>query len=272
MTFNMVETLVGGLSAGTVDEAMEMDRGLRRDAAQANPQLANFERDHLPGLEETVSDFMASVEGRHWLWQYSMGVTSLDVILERFGQDIAEAFQLWVAMQEDTDKLVRNAANGVAWNSAGDRASSTGSFTMAVERPEQAAEDGGSQDGPDVARVDGGHDAGEDQDTQQNTQGDLDMRSMDCDDDNRGGGCGANSDFQDVLLSGSALHVGEAQYEGEGDSELPVSGGRDAALLDSLPGDAALHEGEGHHALEEGSGLLEAEGQDGHSALCEWDG
>ena len=54
---------------------------------------------------------MASVEGRRWLWQFSTGVTSLDVILERFGQDIAEAFQLWVAMQEDTDQLVRNVAN-----------------------------------------------------------------------------------------------------------------------------------------------------------------
>ena len=266
VTFKVVETLVGGLNDGTVDEATATDQGLRRDATQANPQLANFARDHLPGLAETVSDFMASVEGRYWLWQFSTGVTSLDVILERLGQEIAEAFQLWVAMQEDTDQLVRNVANGVVWNSEGDRASSAGSSTVAVERPEQAENDGISQDGPSVARVEGEDGAKEDQETQgelddegmergsaptqQETQGDLDMRTMDCEGDNSAGGSGhgAESDLPEVLPGDSDLHEGDDRHAREGDSELPAGEGEDGRSALCERDDRAAH------AEEEGQG------------------
>ena len=42
VTFNVVETLAGGLNDGAANEAMEIDRGLQRDAAQANPSACQL--------------------------------------------------------------------------------------------------------------------------------------------------------------------------------------------------------------------------------------
>ena len=104
VSFNVAETMLEGLGAN----ATMTPRGPAQLSAQAAPQLANFDRNHLPGLAEHVVVFMLSVEGRHWLWQYSVGAVSAAMIEARFGSEIAEAFQLWVALQEDLDKTVKN--------------------------------------------------------------------------------------------------------------------------------------------------------------------
>ena len=128
VTFTVVETLLGGL-ASTVDAA----------AAQADPQLADFDRDHLPGLPELVQEFMATLEGRHWLWQFQHGLVTLETVQDRYGAQIAEAFQLWVAMQADTEKEVKNAGDELLEVEA---ASSSTSSTIAVERPSMAEDTG----------------------------------------------------------------------------------------------------------------------------------
>ena len=104
VSFSVAETMLGGLGAN----ATVPPRGPSQLSAQAAPQLADFDRNHLPGLAEHVVVFMLSVEGRHWLWQYQVGAVSMAMIEARFGCEIAEAFQLWVALQEDLDKTVRN--------------------------------------------------------------------------------------------------------------------------------------------------------------------
>ena len=125
VSFNIAETLVGGLhspSPGHVN-------------THADPQLAGFERDHLPGLPEMVQSFLCSLEGRHWLWRLQTGTATADMLEERFGSDIAEAAQLWVAMQDDMEKGVKNLANGTGLTAgSGDNvaASTSGSSTMAM--------------------------------------------------------------------------------------------------------------------------------------------
>ena len=121
VSFSVVETLLGGL-ATTLDAA----------AAQADPQMANFDRDHLPGLPETAQEFMSSLEGRHWLWQFQHGFVTLANVQDRYGAQIAEAFQLWVAMQTDAENEVKNAGDVLLEVEA---ASSSTSSTVAVERP-----------------------------------------------------------------------------------------------------------------------------------------
>ena len=131
------------------------------------------------------------------------------------------------------------------------------------------------QDGPDVARVEGAEGADGDQDTQrgsaptqQDTQGDLEMREMDCADDDRGNGGGVSSDLPDILPGDSAVHEGDDRHVGEGGALLPAGEERDVDLPGFLPGDSDLHAGEDRHARCDDSELPEGEGQDGHSELC----
>ena len=136
VSFNVVETLVGGVAP--------MDNGT---SPHADPQLACYESDHLPDLSEVVQAFMVSVEGRHWLWRFGRKLVSLEEVEARFGQDIAEAFQLWTAMQMDTEKEVVNVAERLVED---DCSSSTGSSTIRVERDQHDDE---SIEGAEVARV-----------------------------------------------------------------------------------------------------------------------
>ena len=138
VSFSVVETMLGGLVT-TMDAA----------AAHANPQLAAFERDHLPGLAEVVQDFMLTLEGRHWLWQFQHGLVTQDTIAERFGVQIGEAFQLWVAMQADVETEAKNAGDTLL---EADAASSSTSSTVEVEKP-AAADD--SVTGPAFATIRG---------------------------------------------------------------------------------------------------------------------
>ena len=87
------------------------------------------------------------MEGRHWLWQFSQSLVGIEEIEARFGQDIAEAFQMWVALQKDMEMEVKNAADCLREES---RASSSDTATVPVEVP------GGelsSVEGAEVARV-----------------------------------------------------------------------------------------------------------------------
>ena len=136
VSFNVIETLVGGVAP--------MGNGT---SAHADPQLACYESDHLPDLSEVVQTFMVSVEGRHWLWRFVQNLVSLHEVEARFGQDVAEAFQLWTAMQMDTEKEIVNVAELLVED---DCSSSTGSSTIQVEkRPDGDA----SMAGADVAKV-----------------------------------------------------------------------------------------------------------------------
>ena len=136
VSFNVVETMVGGVMPMT-----------NMTAAHANPQLACYDKDHLPGLSESVQAFMVPMEGRHWLWRFAENTVGLDEVEARFGQDIAEAFQLWVAMQMDTEKEVKNVAECLVEDG---QSSSSESATVPVERPLGGVS---STEGADVARV-----------------------------------------------------------------------------------------------------------------------
>ena len=131
VSFSMEETLLGGAGES---EGTTVDRGPRFVSAQASPRLANFERNHLPGLADHVVDFMSTMEGRHWLWQYSVGAISEGMVEARFGADIAEAFELWVALREDDDLAVRNVGNIPMLEVAAHGESSDAS-TMEVDKP-----------------------------------------------------------------------------------------------------------------------------------------
>ena len=57
VTFQVEETLLGGTGGSSGS-----DRGPAYVSAQAAPQLAGFQRDHVPGLSDEVGDFMVSQE------------------------------------------------------------------------------------------------------------------------------------------------------------------------------------------------------------------
>ena len=145
VSFSIVETLVGGLdrpitAMGSVN-------------THASPQFASYERDHLPGLPETVQDFLCSLEGRHWLWRLQEGTANAGMMVEKFGHEIAEAAQLWIALQEDMDKGVRNMADGtltatVAGN--GEAESTSGSSTVTVANEDHKEN---SLTGEEVSRI-----------------------------------------------------------------------------------------------------------------------
>ena len=77
-------------------------------------------------------------------------MASVNMVAERFGHEIAEAFQLWTALQEDTEREVRNIADQPLGAGDGEGASSSGSSTVAVEREDHAAD---SCEGSAVARI-----------------------------------------------------------------------------------------------------------------------
>ena len=92
---------------------------------------------------------MESITGRHWLWQFSTGAVALSVSETGFGRDIAEAFELWTAMQADTDLMVRNVADHLM-EAAEEGASESDSPTVEVEKPKKTES---SQDRASAARV-----------------------------------------------------------------------------------------------------------------------
>ena len=102
VTFQVEESLLAG-----VNGTHHAERGPNYVATQASPQLATFHRDHVPGLSEDVVDFMSSQQGRCWLWQFQQGAVTVEEVDARFGTDVADAFQIWVAVQEDADAAVR---------------------------------------------------------------------------------------------------------------------------------------------------------------------
>ena len=186
---------------------------------------------------------MSSMEGRHWLWQFSVGVIDVEVIQERFGADIAEAFQLWVAMQEDTDRMVRNVADGMTRQGAADGASSSGSSTVAVEKKESGDKDDCSLAAADVANVvagdqegwtvpEGAADAGESTSTSEHGLEDHDA------------GAGVH---EDLPVPATLPDGGLDSLEDDGLLEVP--GDEREELLD-VPGDGGGEEREGSLPLE----------------------
>ncbi|CAE7649482.1 unnamed protein product, partial [Symbiodinium pilosum] len=95
---------------------------------------------NLQGLKETIS----------------LDYLSLSVIEDRFGMAIAEAFQMWHAMQEDTDHMVRNVAEGPMFDCEGDgRASSSTSSTVDAEQHGRRDVEHSSLTGAEVAHIEG---------------------------------------------------------------------------------------------------------------------
>ena len=144
VSFSTEETILGGVESV---EGMAVNRDPNYVSAQACPQLAQFERDHLPGLPENVVDFMTTVEGRHWLWQFSVGAVSEDMIVARFGVEIAEAFQLWVALQADEDRTIRNVGDIPMHEHTGTASSSNASTVEVGNMPGDVVVEDGSMGG-----------------------------------------------------------------------------------------------------------------------------
>ena len=87
------------------------------------------------------------MEGRHWLWQFSQNMVDIETIQARFGNDIADAFQMWVALQKDTEREIKNVAEHLLED---DETSSSEAVTIPVEVPVDGV---GSTEGAAVARV-----------------------------------------------------------------------------------------------------------------------
>ena len=136
VTFQVEETLLAG-TEGTPSA----DRGPGFVSAQAAPQLATFHRDHVPGLSEDVANFMSSQEGRHFLWQFQAGAITAEEVDARFGTEVAEGFQLWVAVQDDVDEAVRHVGDVPALSGSEQGAGSEASTIPVGDEPDVSVPD-----------------------------------------------------------------------------------------------------------------------------------
>ena len=107
VSFQVMETLLG------TTENPGVGLGPAALALHANPQLAAFDPESMPGLSEHMKVFMESKEARYWLHQFAEGTASDEMICSRFGSEALEVFQMWVAIQDDVDMQVRNCGDVV---------------------------------------------------------------------------------------------------------------------------------------------------------------
>ena len=107
ISFQVTETLLGTVA----DPGIEV--GPAAVARHADPKLADFDPECMPGLSEGMKAFMATKEARYWLQQFVDGMVSEEVIGSRFGTEVLELFQMWLAIQEDMDAHVRNCADAI---------------------------------------------------------------------------------------------------------------------------------------------------------------
>ena len=96
VSFKVEETILGG-----VDGKTAADFGLAAVAMHAQPQLADFDPEGLPGLSPELVDIMTTTEAKHWLNLFAQGLASRNQIEERFGVAIHEVFDLWLAIRDD---------------------------------------------------------------------------------------------------------------------------------------------------------------------------
>ena len=103
VSFRVEETILGGVEGGA-----GVEHGPQATAAHAAPHLAKFDPECLPGLGQDMIDIMNTDEVRHWLHLFCEGLTTTDVIAERFGVEVSEVFEMWAAVQHDTNEAARN--------------------------------------------------------------------------------------------------------------------------------------------------------------------
>ncbi|CAE7691445.1 unnamed protein product, partial [Symbiodinium pilosum] len=103
VTFQVTETLLGGIT-----EEPSMELGPQAVAANASPQLADFDPEYLPGLSGATVAFMKTQEARHWVYRFMEGLATDAMIQNRFGAEVAEIFHMWVAVRDNVDMEVRN--------------------------------------------------------------------------------------------------------------------------------------------------------------------
>ena len=91
-------------------------------------------------------DIMNTDEARHWLHLFCEGLTTTDVIAERFGVEVSEVFEMWAAVQHDNNEAARNCGellvgrpdDGKGDEEGGDAAdasTSSEASTIRVEKP-----------------------------------------------------------------------------------------------------------------------------------------
>ena len=107
VSFQVTETLLGTAT----DPSIEV--GPAAVARHADPKLAPFDPECMPGLSDGLKAFMETKEARYWLQQFVDGMVSEEMIGSRFGTEVLELFQMWLAIQEDMDVQVRNCADAV---------------------------------------------------------------------------------------------------------------------------------------------------------------
>ena len=125
------------------------------------PRLAKFDPACLPGLGQDMIDIMNTGEVRHWLHLFCAGLTTTDVIAERFGVEVSEVFEMWAAIQHDNDEAARNCGEPLVsrldeggreegGEGAADVSTSSEASTIRLERP---GADSGRLRSADVAYV-----------------------------------------------------------------------------------------------------------------------
>ena len=107
ISFQVVETLLGT----TEDPGAEV--GPEAVAMNGSLELAVFDPECMPGLSEATKVFMETKEAKYWLHRFMEGIASEEMICSRFGVEVLEFFQMWLAIRDDMDTQVRNCADAV---------------------------------------------------------------------------------------------------------------------------------------------------------------
>ena len=169
VSFQVTETLLGTAT----DPSIEV--GPAAVARHADPKLAPFDPECMPGLSDGLKAFMETKEARYWLQQFVDGMVSEEMIGNRFGTEVLELFQMWLAIQEDMDVQVRNcadAAKHVADTALEDEGEGSNATTVAAGDGHCA----GASDRPGYVEPAKEHVAGMDSSSSHDEQGEDETR------------------------------------------------------------------------------------------------
>ena len=126
VSFRVDETILGGC-----EEEPDLERGQAAVEAHADPRLADFDPECLPGLGEGMIAFMKTKEARHWLHLFVEGAVTESMVANRFGHGVVEVFGMWTTIRDDVDRAVLNTGDDAS-RPAGEGAASEAT-TVAAE-------------------------------------------------------------------------------------------------------------------------------------------
>ena len=175
VTFQVQETVLGGCALQGGDEetcGLEQESAptpMPRPDVQQAEDLEDIKVEELPELDASVRVVLMSDEARLWLRKLRRGDVSQQEVKNKFGDEVAEAMTMWLALQEDHERDVLNCGeHGVGYIAPGQGAasgsdsdsSSANSQASILTRPYAHAEGGALPCAEDSERVDQARDQG----------------------------------------------------------------------------------------------------------------